>query len=345
MFAWAIALQYLAHASNGYMPNLMYCASGIKIAGTKSFRLACGQLLGFYGINIQNPPVDLLTCFCPKGPNRKLVQVDQAGAESNIVAHEAEEGLYRRIILSGIKIHAYTALHSFINHFRGEHSSDRYWMKEPAELKSLPEWKDLLKRIKSSDPEYPLGKMQNHARSYRMKWPTFQLKVLTDTEGRVVLTNEEAKRLLEVWDELFPEVLNWQNKLEDQVRKTRTLRNLFGHPREFYGRMTDALIREAISWIPQSTVGCITHYAAVKLTNYIEQHEKDWDLLYNKHDSLMSDVPDEDVEEACEVKRRFMSMELTSTTGNRFTMGADVSVGLNAGKWHETENPEGMKEV
>ena len=323
----------------------MYLTTGVKIAGTKSFRLSCSKLLGFYGGNIQNPPPELLTCIVPKAPNRKLVQVDQAGAESNIVAHEAEDGLYRQIILSGIKIHAYTALHSFINKFRGGHPKERYWMKRPDELKALPEWKELLATIKKSDPEYPLGKMQNHARSYRMKWPTFQLKVLTDTNGRVALSNDEAKGLLEVWDQLFPEILAWQEKIELQTRQTRTLRNLFNFPRQFYGRMIDGLIREAISWIPQSTVGCITHFAVVKLQKYIEEHDKDWDILYQKHDSYLSDIPDRDVEEACHVKKDFLSMNLVSTTGNRFKMGADVSIGRNAGKYHEKINPEGMKEL
>ena len=323
----------------------MHYATSINVAGTKSFRLSTSKLLGYYGGNAQNPPPELCKCIIPSGPNRSFVQPDQSGAESLVVAMEAGNGLYRRILEAGIKQHSYFALHIFIDEFRGNSPKDTYWKRDPFELTALPQWPGLNKAIKNSGSRYDLGKMGNHARSYKMKWPTFQLKVLADTEGKVVLSNNESKHILNTWDELFPEVIDWQNLTEHQLRTTRTLRNLFGFPRTFYGRMNDALIREAISWIPQSTVGCITHFAVIALQKYIETHNKDWFILNNKHDSFLVDCPDKDIEDCCAAARNAIEMDLTSTKGEKFKMKSGVSVGKNWGKYHPEDNPCGMKEL
>lgn len=323
----------------------MIYATGFKLHGTKSFRRSASKLLGQYGGNAQNPPPALCRCIVPSAPDRSFVQPDQSGAESLIVAMEAGNGLYRRILEAGIKQHSYIALHAFIDEFRGSFDRSRYWKCDPYTLRGYPEWKELNGAIKSSGSRYDLGKMTNHARAYRMRWPTFQIKVLTDTDGKVVLSNEEAKDFLNLWDDLFPEVLLWQALIEAQVRKHRRLENLFGFPREFYGRMNDELIREAISWIPQSTVGCITLDAECELVDYAEEHGKhDWWFLNDKHDSFLAEVPDRDVEECSDVMRKLIEVDLVSSHGEKFKMKSGVSIGKNWQKW-SPQNPNGMREL
>ena len=178
-----------------------------------------------------------------------------------------------------------------------------------------------------------------------MKWPTFQIKVLTDTEGRMVLSNSEAKEFLNLWDELFPEVVDLQDRTENRLRTTRTLVNLLGFPRVFYGRMSDELIREAISWVPQSTVGCITHNAVCDFQDYIEANNlDDWWLLNNKHDSYLAEVPDEQVDYCIPAMRAAIEVDLVSSRGEKFKMKSGVSVGKNWDKYSE-ENPLGMREL
>ena len=315
--------------------------TGIKIAGTKSFRLSCSKLLGIYGVNLQNPPEGLLRCIKPRSSLNTFCQVDQSGAESLVVAYESEAGLYRRLAEEGVKPHVYVALHLFIDKFRASHPRDRYWKKDPAELKSLPEWKDLLKQIKNSGAPYKLGKMTNHARSYKMKWPTFQLSVLTQSEGKLALSNAESKDFLQIWDELFPEVLAWQDKTEATVLETRRLVNLFGYPRDFFGKMNDSLIREAISWVPQSSVGVITHIAYRKAW---DTFPSSWKLLGQKHDSFLCECPITDSPDCCKAMSKCIELDLTSTTGNKFKMKSEASTGLNLAKY-SPDNLDGMKEV
>ena len=324
----------------------MNYATSFRLAGTKSFRRSASKLLGQYGGNAQNPPPALCRCIVPSAPDRSFIQPDQSGAESLIVAMEAGNGLYRRILEAGIKQHSYIALHAFIDEFRGTHDRSRYWKCDPYTLRGYPEWKSLNAAIKSSGSRYDLGKMTNHARAYRMRWPTFQIKVLTDTDGKVVLSNEEAKDFLNLWDDLFPEVLLWQAKIEAQVREHRRLENLFGYPREFYGRMNDELIREAISWIPQSTVGCITLDAESNFIDYIEANGKhDWWFLNDKHDSFLVEAPDRDIEECSNVMRKLIEVDLVSSHGEKFKMKSGVSIGKNWGKYHPETNPQGMREL
>ena len=323
----------------------MRYTTGVKVHGTTSFRLSCSKCLGFYGGNLQNPPEALSRCLVPSAPDRSFVQPDQSGAESLVVAMEAEKGLYRRILEAGIKQHSYIALHLFVDKFRGKNSRDRYWKQDPFELKSLPEWPALAKEIKNSGAPYDLGKMVNHARGYRMKWPTFQIKVLTDTEGKVVLDNQDAKDFLNLWDDLFPEVVAQQEITEHTIRTTRTLTNLFGYPRVFFGRLSDELIREAISWVPQSTVGCITHNAVCDFQDYVEENNlEEWNLLGQKHDSYLAEVPDEQVQYCVSVMKTAIEVDLTSHRGEKFKMKSGVSVGKNWGKRSE-DNPFGMEEL
>jgi len=326
----------------------MRITTGVKIGGTDSFRLACSKLLGIYGVNLQNPPPALCrACIPDKG--KIFLQRDQAGAESLIVANESGEGLYKRLVDANVKQHVYVALHAFMDHFIPDKSQHHlYNRQEPTTLKTYPSWPSLVKSIKQDEIKYYIGKVTNHARSYKMKWPTFQLFVLNQTEGRVVLSKEQAKFFLELWDSLFPEVLTWQDKIEHILREERRLVNLLGYPREFYTKITEAVVRSAISWIPQSTVGCITHEAAIAFTDYIETNNlSQWDLLNNKHDSLLIQIPDDkqEIEHALKATRNQMNIELTSSAGIKYHMKSEAALGYNWDKFHPEKNPKGMKEV
>lgn len=307
----------------------MRVTTSVNVAGTKSFRLSCSKLFGTIGLNLQNPPKEFLECCVPSHENWVFCQVDQDGAESMVVAYEAQRGRYRRLIELGVKPHLYVALQLFPERFCHEHKPSRYTNIEPDDLVRLPEWPKLKKEIKSAEVEYYLGKVTNHARSYRMHWPTFRVTVLYQTGGRVALSADEARRFLRMWDNLFPEVIDWQGKIEKQVHDTRKLRNLFGFERMFYGLYNDSLVREAISWIPQSTVGTITNVAFTKLFNFIEEHGKSWWLLGNKHDSYWLECPEEEAEEALRTMREFINMELTSSNGEKYRMRSTGCTGKN----------------
>ena len=54
-----------------------------------------------------------------------------------------------------------------------------------------------------------------------------------------------------------------------------------------------------------------------------------WDLLNNKHDSMMVQCPEKEVEECLKLTKELMEIELTSNRGVKFRMGSEAMVGKN----------------
>ena len=325
----------------------MIYTTGWKLTGTKSFRLASSKLLGEFGGNMQNNDSTLLRCMRPTRPGYKFISADQAGAEALIVANEAPRGRFIELFEVGIKPHTYLALHIFLEKFRGSYPVERYWCVSPRILSELPEWPTLNSFI-ADDPanekEYKLGKTVIHASNYDMKWKTFQTNVLVMSQGSIILTPAEAKRFLEVHATVFPEIKAWQGDIRARLEATRTLRNLFGHPRVFNGRMNEDTYRDGYSWIPQSTVGEITNNACVATQDHIETNRLAWDFVNNKHDSITVCAHESEELDAARWLKSSLEVDLRSTTGVRYKMKAEVSIGTNMDKWSK-DNLNGLKKI
>lgn len=316
-----------------------------KVPGTDTFRLASSKLLDFYGTNLQNPTDSVMRCVIPDD-GRVFIQPDQSGAEAFVVAMETRPGRFRALFDNEIKPHSYMALQIFTDKFRGPHPVERYKRVYPAEFAKYPECKEILTTIKNAPNEYHLGKLCIHAFNYDMGPRTFLLNVLTKSEGSIVLTFKQGKEFKNVHKETFPEIYEWHSVIQGTLAATRTLRNLFGYPRLFTRIWDDTLLRQAYSFIPQSTVGTITNIAYTELFYRIRKEHLPWTLLNNKHDSLLIEVPDttEHVEQAKAYLKEHMGRELISSRGEHYNMKVGISIGHNWGK-HSKDNPDGMKEL
>jgi len=176
-----------------------------------------------------------------------------------------------------------------------------------------------------------------------MGWRTFQLSLLKDSGGTMVLSKQDAERFLLTFDRLFPEIEEWQLEVVARARACGELRNLFNYPRHCGRIFTAGYERELISWIPQSTVGYITHKGVLKLSTLVKDKRLKWNLINNKHDSLLLEVPDEDVNDVCAESTKAMAVDLVGRDGVRFTMKSEVQTGKVWSKYHPTYNPDGMK--
>jgi len=306
------------------------------VSGTKSFRLSSKQMFGEYGGNLQNLPEDMRSFMIPDA-GKSIFQVDQSGAEALIVAHLAEKGTYRELFDVGIKPHTYLALNIFTDKFRGTQPKSRYQFKKPRELLELPEWKELNKFI-SKDPgnvtEYQLGKRIAHAKSYGMGPNTFRLNVLQETQGSLLLSFQDCKNFLAMFEQLFPEIIAWQARLISETIANRRLYNLFGYPREFCGRWNNELEREALSYIPQSTVGVLTSIVITEAFAYAKTHNKNWDFLVNVHDAVVGQAPHEEIPEVCRLIRDLFARPLTAPSGEVFHMKSEAMAGPT---WNKNE--------
>ena len=334
------------------LPTEPRFTGGIRLAGTRSFRHASGKMFDRYGSNVQNPDKDSLD-ICVARPGMSFVQADQAGAEALVVAYLARPGNYRRLFEVGIKPHTFLAMHIF-----GEKYATRwpfaypvpdYLRMTPDELVTSTGWKALDRAIKSSDanPDKPyfIGKKTAHGKSYKMGAVTYQKSVLKESGGSLVLTIREAKAFMAKFDELFPEIIEWQGELVAEAKAARILYNLFGYPRRCERIFTDSYDRELISWKPQSTVGIITALAEEAAQTHIEASNLDWNLLNNKHDSFLLEVPDDAAPDAAALMSSWLAVDFTGRDGVRFTMKSEVQIGKNWKPFHEVKNPLGMKEI
>jgi DNA polymerase I-like protein with 3'-5' exonuclease and polymerase domains len=320
-----------------------------QLAGTETLRLASRKLLSKWGDNLQNKSDKVAQLFIPD-PGKVFIQVDQAGAEALVVSYLTRHGRYRDLFLHGIKCHLYVALKLFTQELCDELKI--VWPKKLAildipELAAHKEWPEVARYIKQHKTFYDLAKRTGHAANYGMRGNTFRINVLQKTEGKTVLTSQQAETFLGKYHAAFPEIKEWHAEVKEVLNSSdKTLRNLQGYPCEFpVFFANESNIKDAIAWVPQSTVGTISNIAYTNFQNYIEDNDlRGWDLLNNKHDSYMAQIPVEDTERAIPIMVGFMEQELTSPRGEKFKMKAEASVGKNWGKWSE-KNPEGLKEL
>lgn len=326
-----------------------------QLAGTKTYRLGSRQLFSMgdddetgWGGNLQNPSANLSKIYIPD-EGKIFVQVDQAGAEALVMAYLVRDANFRALFKAGIKSHVYVALHLFIEHWAKEFPDARDLVNFA--IQDIPKhslWKAISKAIKEHDKYYAIGKMVCHASNYGMEPPAFRMNVLQRTEGKIVLTKEESEKFIGLYHSLFPEIRELHGEIDEIVRLTRTLYNLQGFPMRFEGNLTSSKSKkESYARIPQSTVGTITNIAYTDMQNFIEENSLDdeWDILVNKHDSILTQVPIEHEYVAGAILSAAMQPLLVGRDGVEFRMKTEAASGYNWAKYSSIENQVGMKEI
>ena len=333
------------------LPNSNRNTTGWNLSKTVTFRLASAKLMRKWGTNLQNPSDNIARLYIPdKG--KVFVDVDQDGAEALVVSYLCRNGMLRQLFQNGVKSHWYICMKLFEKEWDEEmkwKSGHCKWLGtlSAKELVDQEEWWDLLKLIKRDPVRYFIAKKTCHASNYDMHENTFRLDTLKESRGKLVLSKREASLFLGGYHTTFPEIKGYHNQVVKVLNSDKKiLRNLFGYPREFHNLICDDKTkREAIAFIPQSTVGTITNIAYAQLQEYIEDEGKDWDLLNNKHDSYLAQVPVDESEEAISVMIKFMEQDLIGPGGDKFKMKAGACKGFNWGHYDEEYNREGMREL
>jgi hypothetical protein len=238
--------------------------------------------------------------------------MDQASAESRIVAYLAEAGQYRRILEVGSSHHVYTALQLF-----PRICGEKYMGKPIDDI--LSDYEVLNKQVRADKLAYATAKMVNHASNYGVGGRELAINMLEKSKGAIAVSSKEATMFRRVYDATYPEIVVWRERTKRQVKDTRILRNLFNYPRVFNQQFTEPYLKEALSFIPQSTVGTLNNLVHTELQDHIESNYLKWNILLNTHDSLMLEVPKEDVDMA-----RFAMEQLY--TSHKFTSPSDGTV-------------------
>ena len=72
---------------------------------------------------------------------------------------------------------------------------------------------------------------------------------------------QEARQKIETYRSAIPELLEWWNRIDQEITATRRMRTPMGRLRIFLDRLSEGLFREATAFVPQSLIGDIINRA------------------------------------------------------------------------------------
>lgn len=173
-----------------------------------------------------------------------------------------------------------------------------------------------------------MGKKTRHAGNYGMQAP--RMAAVLAGEGFAV-NRQYCEVLLEQFHKAEPEIRNtFQRRIEDELRNSRTLQTPVGRTRYFFGLRpgdnNSKLIKEAYSYIPQSTVGDNTGLAVL----HCETSGKEW-VVMDGHDAVVLEVPDSErsITEAIELLSRAFDRKLTFPNGTEIKIPVEFTLGYD----------------
>ena len=166
-----------------------------------------------------------------------------------------------------------------------------------------------------------IAKALNHASNYGLGANKMSLMLSCK--------KKEADDLMSKYHMIYPGIRSvFQQTIEDELRRVRTLTNLFGRKRFFMDRFSNDLLRAGYSFVPQSTVADLTNRGLLRL-----YRSNRFDLLAQVHDSVLLQVQEPTQEDYRFVKE--CMEEPLEYRGCTLTIPAEVSAGPN---WRDMED-------
>lgn len=263
------------------------------LTGTETGRLSSRESAFGTGTNLQNVPKPIRKLFLAD-EGKMLIEADLSQAEARVVAYLAGETRLIECFEGGGDIHTKNAANIF-RKAEGEVSSEE---------------RDIAKRI-------------IHASNYGMGPNTFS--------QQAGVSVAEAKRLLNLYFATYPRINVWHMQTRDLIRKSRTMRTPMGRTRTFFNRWSEELYKEALAFVPQSTVADLLNEGLLALYN---AKLPGVDLLLQVHDSVLCQAPTEGINETMEKVRSLLTIPL-EIGGRVMTIPVTVKAGIN---WMEMKS-------
>jgi uracil-DNA glycosylase family 4 len=147
-----------------------------------------------------------------------------------------------------------------------------------------------------------VGKTVRHSRNYAAG-PT----VLANRLG---VSIAQAKQLIELDKAADPLLEKWHEAINEEIKRTRVLTNLFGRRHRFLDRWGDSLFRSAYSYIPQSTIGDLLNKALLAVYDTHVKLPFELNILLQLHDALYVTCKEEHILDTLYFLRSNMLMPL-----------------------------------
>jgi uracil-DNA glycosylase family 4 len=146
-----------------------------------------------------------------------------------------------------------------------------------------------------------------------------------------------AEEYINDWWQTFPTIKKWVNAVHVDVVKTGVVVNPIGRKRRFQliTRENKADVqREALNFLPQSTASEYT------LASVVELNRRGIPIVATVHDSIVADVPVDQVRFVARMMKNVMEGMPQKMTGWELPFTVDISVGPNWGAVEEIELEE-----
>lgn len=244
-----------------------------SVAGAETFRFTSSENAFGSGTNLQNVPSggeddegfdlpNIREIFIPDD-GYEMFDKDLSKADLRIVAWESDEGEMKAMLKEGRDPYMETA---------------REYYRKPDLKKTNADG--------STNPIYTKFKSFGHGTHY--------LGTAHGLAQRLGLTVHESEKIQRWYLGKYPRIRIWQEEFKKQVASRRYVENKFGYRRYYFDRPDDAMFREAIAWLPQSTVALYINHIWM---NLYERYPWIW-ILLQVHDSLVGQYPVHRREEA-----------------------------------------------
>jgi len=235
--------------------------------GTRFSRISSSANIFGTGANLQNVPHDVLSYYIAD-PGYVIYSLDMSQIESRIVAYVGNITQMKEVYERGLDIHRQTGSLIFD--------------KQYDEVSNIPGSSTIGNGTYS---ERDWAKRANHGFNYGFGYKSFSLLY--------EIPERQARYIYERYHAAYPGLKGGYWKyVEDCLKSTRTLTNLYGRKVTFLGKYGEKLLNEAYSCIPQGTCGDLVNEYGLNFIYYnSDELFKHVELLTQVHDSVSVQVP------------------------------------------------------
>lgn len=291
-----------------------------NLAGTRSGRFSSSKPW-WPGLPLQTVPEDARSIFIPD-PGYVFIGFDYAQAEARVVAVLTYNHDLLDAMDEGEDIHTMLAAQLPFN-------------KTYEEL--LAEIEVHLSNGKSKDECRPrfISKKSRHAFNYVEGADTFALHVNREwIDTGIGISRTEARDIRKMYLDINPGLEPWWDNVRVTIRQQKYMDNSFGRRRWVLGRITEEVVREMVSYFPQSTIGDLCTQAIVKVCRALPYCQ----VMAHMHDGGLFQVPEEKLPEAYETMMDVVEWPIR-VEKEYITIPADGKVGYSWGEMGKYEAP------
>jgi len=285
-----------------------------NVAGTNTWRWSSSATAFRTGTNVQNITKELRRMYIPD-EGYKMFYVDLDQAESLAMAYTTGDKNYIFACHSG---DLHTAVAKMI-------WSELPWTEDIIEDRGVAEtpylhglsYRDLAKRaghgtnygLTPHSLASHLGLKLRDAFKFHLQYlggvvpitnverwhnqdPDGGFDLLID-QGRIRKSEAGEKSSMLVLDGAFPDIRKYHKKVLQELEVCGKLTTPLGMTRHFWGNPSDqSVVREAIAFVPQSTIGCLLHIGMYRVWKELDGDKVQ--ILANIHDAILGQAKEED---------------------------------------------------